>query len=145
MPGRIFKPASGHFANVQMLDIVDVTVTKTGSKTKMSADAAETATKGFLQNLGLMVSVRLETQDGLVAWKQGTIGPLVFQLNQQNDGQGTVIGGAKTANYPSSSSGGYALLDNVSAGIPHEGRPTMSLSFDIIESSGVASLLEELV
>lgn len=145
MPGRIFKPASGHFANVQMLDIVDVTVNKTGSETTMSADGAETATKGFLQNIGITVSVRMETNDGIAQWKQGAIGPLSFALNQQNDGQGVIVGGAKTANYPASSSGGYCLLQSVTAGAPHEGRPSTSLNFRVIESSGDPSLLEELV
>lgn len=142
---NIFKPESGAFQGVPILGLVDVSIQRSASKTKTRADGALAFTMAYAEGHARTVTVRLESNASENTLTPGLVGLLTFVVYLQADGTGAVSGDGKTVNFPAAASTGYAYLDSVSAGLPFEGKPTVSLVFDVIEASGNPSLLEEWV
>lgn len=133
MASKAHRLKSVTFSSTAITGVQDVQENDTAeSIEKHRADTSLTTEAVFLDGIGAQIVVTTTDLSVRSTWALGAAGALVVVKELRANGTGATGGQDKTATYAT------AVLVSKALGAPHQGRGTLVLTFEAVDSTGAS-------
>ena len=136
--GKTYKPYSAvHGANT-LKGLVSYSLSIGASAVSQRADGAVSQTRVYTEGHKATVSLTAEVNESIANFHVGDAAALTVLFYSQLEGANSgALTASRTVLLPKSGDQAHAVLTSISDSAPHNGQPTVTLTFEVAAASGV--------
>lgn len=140
---KTYKPYKATHGTNVITGLVSIDDGISANAVSQRADGAVTTTRVYTEGHKGTVTVRAETNEAIKLLKVGDAATLVGLYYEQIEGAASgTLTAARTKQWPASAAvtvGGHAVITAISDGAPHNGQPTVNVTFEVASPTGVVA------